>query len=120
MKNKFNLLVILFSLLNFPSCKEKAVTTTENKNPSANLSEDVHTYARPSEAVIKHLSLQLTVDFDLKKLSGTAAYDIEVHDGADSIRLDTRDLDIHQVTLDGKDTPFKLGPSDRWLGQSLN
>jgi aminopeptidase N len=49
-----------------------------------------------------------------------ATYDIEVHEGADSIILDARDLDIQQVTLDGKDTPFKLGASDKWLGQSLS
>src|SRR5258706_5741019 len=119
MKNKFNLVLFLFSLLNLPSCKEKA-TTAGNNNPTVNTSEDVHTYARPSEAVVKHLSLDLAVDFDSRKISGTASYDIEVHEGADSIRLDTRELDIHSIKVDSKETPFKLGPDDKLLGQSLS
>ena len=32
--------------------------------------KDPHSYARPEEAVIKHISLDLKVDFDLKKIYG--------------------------------------------------
>jgi aminopeptidase N len=119
MKTKFYQLFFLMIGLFLISCKEKnkPVDTTPI---ATNESQDVHTYARSDEAVVKHLSLELNVDFDLKKLSGTAAYDIEVHPGADTIRLDVKDLDIQQVTVDGEKSEFKLGVSDKWLGQSLN
>lgn len=80
---------------------------------------DIHSYARPSEAVIKHLSLDLKADFESKKLSGTATYDIDVFPGADTIYLDTRDLDIHQVNVDGKKVDFTLAESNGIFGQAL-
>ena len=80
---------------------------------------DIHSNARPWEAVIRHLSLDLKADFDLKKLSGTATYDIEVMKGADSIYLDTRDLDIHQVMVNGSKVDFQSGAKKEWLGQAL-
>ncbi|MEO6131400.1 MAG: M1 family metallopeptidase [Saprospiraceae bacterium] len=119
MKNNFNHLFFFLSFIMMFSCKEKT-TTTETKNPKIAIVNDIHSYARPSEAVIKHLSLDLKVDFDLKKLSGTASYDISVQDGADSIRLDTKGLDIQQVSVDGKNTPFSMGKEDKWLGQALS
>ncbi len=118
MKTKFNHLLILFSLLTLHACKDKSVLVENSDSKSSN-AMDVHSYAKPDEAVVKHLSLELVADFDTKKLSGTATYDIEVHEGADSIVLDTRDLDIQQVTVDGKNTIFSLGKEQKWLGQSL-
>ncbi len=119
MKSNFQFHYILCSLLMLNACKENSTTTNAANKTDANVI-DVHSYAKPDEAVIKHLSLDLAVDFNIRKLSGTASYDIEVHDKADTIRFDTKTLDIHQVTVDGKNTPFKLGADDKWLGQSLS
>ncbi len=81
---------------------------------------DPHSYARPEEAKTKHLSLNLTVDFDNRQLKGYARYRIQ-HEGADSIILDTRNLDIQRVTLgeDDRPTAFRLGKSDSILGSPL-
>jgi aminopeptidase N len=115
---QFIILVITFSLT-LPSCKNDQKKSTF-KTTEATTPMDLHSYAKPASAVIKHLSLDLFVDFSSKKISGTASYDIEVKVGADSIFLDARDLDIQKVTVDGTETPFKLGTNIEWLGQPLS
>ena len=81
---------------------------------------DTHSYAHPDKAVVKHLSLDLTADFTTKKIYGTATFDIAVQGGADSIVLDTRDLEIQKIMVDGTETPFTLGTSNELLGQPLS
>src|SRR5687767_1430327 len=106
-----------FSML-LVSCLD--VNTDESSNGEQKISDmDIHSFAKPAEAVIKHLSLDLTADFENKKLSGTASYDISVSNDADSIYLDTRGLDIHSVTVNGVDTKYTLGENKEWLGQAL-
>ena len=86
-------------------------TMTNEQSTAASALADVHSYARPAEAVAKHLNLDLTVDFDRKVLTGQAAYLIENKTGANEIIFDTRDLHIEQVLLGDelKETTFRLG-----------
>lgn len=80
---------------------------------------DPHSYAIPADARVKHLHWNATVNFDTRTISATASWDIE-HRDADSIVLDTKDLNIKSVTLDDNAaTGFKLGNRDAILGQSL-
>lgn len=60
---------------------------------------DIHSFAHPDEAVIKHLSLNLEVDFSKKILSGKVTLDIENKTGTDTLHLDSRDLNITKVSL---------------------
>lgn len=100
------------------NCTDKTDTAVNN-SPMQDTVTDVHSYARPQEAVVRHLSLDLKVDFNLKTLSGTAAYDIQLNDGADSIYLDARNLDIHQVMVDNQQVQFTLGKEEEYKGQPL-
>ncbi len=78
---------------------------------------DHHSHARPQEAVIKHLHLDITADLQQRVISGTASYDIEAN--ADRIVFDTEDLVIDSVTLDnGTKAEFELGDST-FLGRPL-
>jgi leukotriene-A4 hydrolase len=80
---------------------------------------DVHSFARPDEAAVRHLTLNLTVDFERKQLAGSATLQIE-HRGAAELVLDTNGLTISRVTLDsGKDARFTLGEPVKYLGRSL-
>lgn len=82
---------------------------------------DPHSYANPSDAVITHLDLDLHVNFDKKKLSGTATYTLQRTPEAKEVVLDTRDLSISKVTLDA-DTAgaaFATGVPDAVLGTAL-
>lgn len=116
--NRIN--ILFFSLtLSIWSCKNDQKTSTLMSNEVTPVM-DTHSNAHPDQAVVRHLSLDLTADFAAKKISGTATYDITVQPGADSIVLDTRDLEIQKVTVDGNETPFTLGASNEWLGQPLS
>jgi aminopeptidase N len=77
---------------------------------------DVHSFARPDEARVKHLILDLDVDFDKQRLSGSATLEI---DGSKQLILDTNGLSIDRVTSDGNELKFSLGESVKHLGRSL-
>ena len=82
---------------------------------------DPHSFARPSEVAVEHLVLDLSVDFEARRLSGRASLRLRNKSGAGTLYLDTRDLDIQRVTLaDGKtEAPFTLGDPVPHLGRSL-
>lgn len=83
--------------------------------------DDPHSHARPNEIVVRHVDLDLTVDFDRHRLSGLVTLDLERNTpDATVLVLDTWQLDIAAVTLgDGTHALFELGEHDRVLGQSL-
>lgn len=80
--------------------------------------DEPHSYAKPNEAVITHLILNLKVNFDTQIISGIANYDIQ-NNNASEIILDTKYLDISDVKVDGESTSFEMGKMDELLGQPL-
>jgi leukotriene A-4 hydrolase/aminopeptidase len=119
MHAKRNFMLLLpFLAITYTSCLDLESNKKSKESPMPK-EEDPHSYAKPHEAVVKHLSLDLMADFDLKTLSGTATYDIQVMEGVDSIYLDSRNLDIHQVTVDDDKKDFTMGMDVEWLGQKL-
>ncbi len=86
---------------------------------------DESSYAEPAKALITHLLLDLTVDFDKKQLIGTATLDMNWYDKeAKALVLDTRDLAIDKVeggdgTGDWKPLTFVLAARDPVLGSKL-
>lgn len=111
-----SILIFTLSIILFLSCKkEKEVIVIKE---SAIYVEEPHSYARPNKAVIKHLDLEIDVDFENKIISGSATYDIENNDGNEII-FDTKFLVIEKVLADGNKTQFSLGEFDEMLGQPL-
>jgi leukotriene-A4 hydrolase len=86
-------------------------TMTTEQHGMANAPADVHSYAKPAEAVARHLDLDIAVNFDQKVISGKASYQIENLAKGNQIIFDTRGLEIEQVYLGKEQTPttFKLG-----------
>jgi leukotriene-A4 hydrolase len=85
---------------------------------------DPHSFAHPEEVSVEHLKLDLTVDFTQRQLTGRASLRLHRPSGAPgAIRLvlDTRDLDIRQVTLDSGKTAarYQLGDEVKFLGRPL-
>ncbi|MEO8772775.1 MAG: aminopeptidase, partial [Gelidibacter sp.] len=73
--------------------------------------EEPHSYAKPNNAFIKHLNLDISVDFESEVIRGKATYTIE-NNKSTQIILDSKFLDIESVQADGKDTEFSLGAND--------
>lgn len=108
--------ICIFSLT---ACKDNVDTdSTANKPNTKTYVKDYHSYAEPNKAVIKHLNLDIDVDFDNKIISGIATYNID-NNNSETIVLDSKFLDIKNVTADGKPTSFSLGNFDEYLGQPL-
>jgi leukotriene-A4 hydrolase len=82
--------------------------------------QDPHSFAKPSQAVVKHLNLDIDVDFDKKIISGKATIDVALKNNATEVVLDTRDLKIEKVTYDDHSpAEYKLGDAVKFLGQPL-
>ncbi len=97
--------------------KGSSGSTTENMNQNT---QDPHSNARPKDAVAKHLDLDIQVDFEAKRISGTATYTVQNKTGGNVIVFDTRNLDILDVTTpEGDSLGFTLGEADPILGQAL-
>jgi leukotriene-A4 hydrolase len=83
-------------------------------------SRDIHSFARPEEARVTHLSLDFSIDFEARRLRGRAMLDLRVAPGAERVVLDTRDLHVHSVAdPEGRALPFALGEPDPVLGSAL-
>jgi leukotriene-A4 hydrolase len=87
---------------------------------------DPHSYAALGPLRVRHLRLQLTVDFAQRTLAGTATWwlaDPTVA-GPTTLVLDTHDLLLDAVSLGenagGPATPYHLGTPDEVLGQALH
>ncbi len=97
-----------------------ACTQKEIKQTNTMFEKDVHSYANPNDVVIKHLSLDLTVDFTAKKLSGTATLTVENKTGAGQLHLDANNLAIEKIMLDDStETKFSLASPVKYLGSDL-
>jgi aminopeptidase N len=85
------------------------------------LPDDPHSHARAWEVAVRHLSLDLEVDFESRRLGGSVRFDLDRHDaGATELVLDTWQLEVLDVTLaDGTQAAYELGESDPLLGSAL-
>ncbi|MFL6722825.1 MAG: M1 family metallopeptidase [Sphingomicrobium sp.] len=81
---------------------------------------DVHSHAKPLEARVTHLALDLDVDFDARRIGGTATLDIYAKPDATEIILDDKGLEISAITDQaGNPLPYKVGAMDENLGAPL-
>ena len=92
---------------------------------------DVHSYSNPDQVKVKHLDLELQVDFDAKVLTGTAVWTIERQAGAPAdapLILDTRNLTIEGIEEglgngaqadDFRAARYDLGKTDPIFGAPL-
>ena len=80
--------------------------------------KETHSFAQPNDAIIKHLNLNISVNFDNKIIEGKATYTID-NNSASEIILDSKFLEIVKTEADGLLTNFTLGEFDEMLGQPL-
>ncbi|MEO6114293.1 MAG: M1 family metallopeptidase [Sphingomicrobium sp.] len=81
---------------------------------------DMHSYAKPLEARVTHVALDLAVDFQAKRLSGTATLDLQAKPGVKQIILDDKGLEIEAIAdANGTALPYQVGAIDEKLGAPL-
>ena len=81
---------------------------------------DRHSFARPLDARVSHVALDLRIDFDRKRIGGTATLDIDRKPDSKQVLLDDKGLEIHSVTdAAGKKLNWNVGAADKDLGAPL-
>jgi aminopeptidase N len=88
--------------------------------PSGAIVRDPHSAARPEEARVTHVALDLAADFAARTLSGTATLTLARTGSASTLVLDTADLSLVKVSdVSGHPLAHALGARDAILGQPL-
>jgi aminopeptidase N len=88
--------------------------------PAMAPAQDPHSYARPAEARVTHVALDLTADFAARRLEGTATLDLKRAPGSTRVILDSKGLEVLGVgDAAGRPLRWTLGASDPILGQPL-
>lgn len=97
------------------ACAPRGVTEERERRP------DPHSFSRPDQVAVEHIGLDLTVDFEARRLRGRATLRLDNRVGARELTLDSRGLDIRRVSLgpDEVETSFRLGKEIEFLGQPL-
>ncbi|MEO5776251.1 MAG: leukotriene A4 hydrolase C-terminal domain-containing protein [Flavobacterium sp.] len=110
---KLSLLVVLIT---FTACQKKETA------PKQEIAKDPHSFSNPAEAVVKHLDLDIKVDFDTQTISGKASWLIDNISKGNEIIFDENTLNITKVTLgdDEKETKFELGAAVEFHGKPLH
>lgn len=82
---------------------------------------DTQTFAKPLEARVNHVDLDLDLDFETKTVSGTAMIDIIADKGVDTVILDDDRLEIESVTdAEGKPLEYEVGEAVEGKGAPLS
>jgi leukotriene-A4 hydrolase len=82
---------------------------------------DHHSFSNPHDIVVRHVSLDLSVDFDASVLVGSASLTLERRNPkASTLLLDTRDLTINASYCGDNTVPFNVGEADKHLGSPLS
>lgn len=120
------LLALGLSALLLMSCKasDRLPTPAEPSQAAPILTSpdavDVHSFARPLEARVTHVALDLAIDMARKEIGGTATLDIEAKPDAKEVVLDDRGLKIEKITSgEGKPLHWLVGKADENLGAPL-
>jgi aminopeptidase N len=96
------------------SVSKDAMSTTHNA------SQDIHSCARPHEVRVRHVSLDLALDFDAKVARGTCTLTLQRLANTAPLWLDCDGLRISSVvSAAGEALAYEIGKPDPNLGSSL-
>ncbi len=125
--SKLIIFILGISFLTVACQSEKPANPRVAEGPAeVDPGSDVHSRARPDQVRVKHLDLDIELDFDRKVIRGTSTLTLDkAASGEHPLDLDTRDLKIvrTETTSDGvsySSVPFKLDDADRILGSRLS
>lgn len=117
---------LLVCSLSLFACSQPQAPSEQHSSDNATISDiesgtDYHSFSEPDEIKVTHIDLDLQADFNQKSLIGSATLSFDrVNPQATTLILDTRDLTITSVNIDGSPIAFKLMPKDENLGAPLH
>ncbi len=97
------------------SCGENSQT----KNAASLPLKDDHTQSNADSIEIKHLDLDIKVDFDNHRITGRASWDIDNIYNLERLLLDAYRLTIDSIIVDGNKIQYSWGPAITHLGNAL-
>lgn len=116
---KSALILALFTCL--CACNSnKTVKTNKSGKDSIVVAKDIHTLSNADLVEMKHLDLDIQVDMDNKQIRGCAVWTINNKSKVKSLVLDTYDLTIDHVLVDGNEVRFTLDSLIRYFGSALH
>ncbi len=81
---------------------------------------DLHSHAQPNRVRVRHVSLDLGLDFTARTAAGTVVLTFDRPDAQAPLTLDLKGPVVTAITgADGKARRFRLGPEDPQLGTAL-
>ena len=109
-------LITLCFLSTLLSCQKKEVAAIPQ------FVKDEHSFSTPNDAVVKHLDLDIKVDFDTQTIFGKASWTIENTSKGNTIIFDTNTLNITKVTLgnDEKVAEYCMGKAVEFHGKPVH
>jgi aminopeptidase N len=119
------LAILLASALSLSACQTAGIQGSGAPAVSPVLATadaaDPHSYARPLEARVTHVALDLAFDFAAKSVGGTATLDIDRRPEARDIVLDSDGYQVNAVTdvATGAPLSFAYGAGNEALGRPL-
>lgn len=116
-----NFLLFILVVCTLTSCFRKhkpAASTLKPVDPKAWVDE--HTLSNADSVGVKHLHLDIAVDMDKKQIAGNAMWTITNTHKKTELVLDTYDLTIDSVLVDGLKVGYQLDTLMQYLGSALH
>lgn len=113
--NYKNCLIVFTFFTLFVSCKPES--SQSDGSISKRIIDDAHSFGDNSDARVER-SLNLKADFDKKTLSGWAKL-VVAKNGADSLFLDSNNLNIESVENAGKPIPYVIYAPKDFIGSKI-
>ncbi|WP_207495404.1 M1 family metallopeptidase [Aridibaculum aurantiacum] len=110
-------ILVLVSIVLIIACKQQEKETKKEETKEI---LDPHSAANPATSVVKHLDLDIEVNFTSQQITGVANWQINNIGNTDNITFDTKGLTVHSVKLDeGEEARFAIGDETPHLGTPL-
>lgn len=108
-------LIAVLSFVLLVSCNNKNIESANTES----IAIDEHTQSNADSVELKHLDLDVRVDFENKRIAGRASWDINNPHQKDYLVLDAFRLTVDSVIVDGSRVQHSLGAEVEHLGTAL-
>ena len=110
----------LLALILLAACNGNKTTKEVIQQPQVIEPKDDHTQSNADSVEMQHLDLNIKVDMDAKQISGSATWTINNREKVKALKLDTYDLTIDSIFVDGSKVSFSLDSPVKFLGSALH